>query len=115
MRKVPEPQRQCAHARAGSRPGSAAGSTSFVNSSCGLRFETTARASQPLAVVGDDADRAALLHEHLATGAAGADLDAARRAAAFAIAWVIAPMPPMAWPQAPFLPFTSPNTWCSST
>jgi len=32
-----------------------------------------------------------------------------------AIACVIAPMPPMAWPQAPFLPFTSPKTWCSST
>ena len=35
--------------------------------------------------------------------------------AAFAIACVIAPMPPIACPQAPFLPFTSPNTWCSST
>ena len=32
-----------------------------------------------------------------------------------AMAWVIAPMPPMAWPQAPCTPFTSPNTWCSST
>ncbi len=38
-----------------------------------------------------------------------------RAAQALAMAWVIAPMPPMAWPQAPFLPFTSPNTWCSST
>ena len=35
--------------------------------------------------------------------------------AARAIACVIAPMPPMACPQAPCLPFTSPNTWCSST
>ena len=26
-----------------------------------------------------------------------------------AIASLIAPMPPMAWPQTPFLPFTSPN------
>src|SRR3982074_2673741 len=29
--------------------------------------------------------------------------------AAFAMAWVIAPMPPIAWPQTPFLPFTSPK------
>ena len=34
---------------------------------------------------------------------------------AFAIACVIAPMPPTAWPHAPRLPFTSPITWCSST
>jgi len=27
-----------------------------------------------------------------------------------AIAWVMAPMPPTAWPQTPFLPFTSPKT-----
>ena len=25
------------------------------------------------------------------------------------MAWVIAPMPPIAWPQTPFLPFTSPK------
>ena len=35
--------------------------------------------------------------------------------AAFAIAWVIAPMPPMAWPQTPFLPFTSPKQWWRRT
>jgi len=38
-----------------------------------------------------------------------------RRSASFAIACVIAPMPPTAWPQAPRLPFTSPITWCNST
>jgi hypothetical protein len=30
-------------------------------------------------------------------------------AADFAIACVIAPMPPIAWPHTPFLPFTSPK------
>ncbi len=29
--------------------------------------------------------------------------------AAFAMAWVIAPIPPIAWPQTPFFPFTSPK------
>jgi hypothetical protein len=33
----------------------------------------------------------------------------------FAMICVIAPIPPTEWPQAPFLPFTSPNTWCSKT
>ncbi|KAG1478141.1 hypothetical protein G6F54_014012 [Rhizopus delemar] len=32
-----------------------------------------------------------------------------------AMAWLIAPMPPIAWPQAPFTPLHWPNTWCSST
>ena len=32
-----------------------------------------------------------------------------RLVAARAIAWVIAPMPPIAWPQLRFLPLTSPN------
>ena len=32
-----------------------------------------------------------------------------------AIACVIAPMPPIAWPQVPFRPFTSPMAWCSNT
>ena len=50
-----------------------------------------------------------------ATGASSVDLDARLPRRPRAMAWVIAPMPPMAWPQAPFLPFTSPNTWCSST
>ncbi len=34
---------------------------------------------------------------------------APRARAAFAIAWVMAPMPPTAWPQTPGLPFTSPK------
>ena len=38
-----------------------------------------------------------------------------RRVAADAMARVMAPMPPMACPQAPRLPFTSPKQWCSST
>ena len=32
-----------------------------------------------------------------------------------AIACVIAPMPPIAWPQAPLRPFASPKQWCSRT
>ena len=36
-------------------------------------------------------------------------MSAPRAARAFAIACVIAPMPPIAWPHAPFLPFTSPK------
>ena len=35
--------------------------------------------------------------------------------AALAIACVIAPMPPIAWPHTPRLPFASPSTWCRST
>ena len=42
-------------------------------------------------------------------------ISAPRAAAAFAMAWVIAPMPPIAWPQTPFLPFTSPKLWCRRT
>jgi hypothetical protein len=36
-------------------------------------------------------------------------MSAPRLAADFAIACVIAPIPPMAWPHVPFLPFTSPK------
>ena len=32
-----------------------------------------------------------------------------------AIAWVIEPMPPIAWPQAPGTPAASPNKWWSRT
>ena len=40
---------------------------------------------------------------------------APRASAARAIACVMAPMPPSAWPHTPDLPFTSPKQWCSST
>ena len=94
--------------------GSAAGSTSRVKSSFGLRLETTSAGAERLARLGDDADRAALLDDHLAHRAS-VRISTPRAAQHFAIACVIAPMPPMAWPQTPFLPFTSPKAWCSST
>ena len=62
-----------------------------------------------------DAGRHAVGGHDLLHLGAGAYLDAARFAAADAMARVMAPMPPMAWPQAPRLPFTSPKQWCSST
>ena len=61
------------------------------------------------AIVEDDADGAVALHDHLAHAGLQHDIDATARGRRFAIACVIAPMPPMAWPQTPFLPFTSPN------
>ena len=48
------------------------------------------------------------------TGASHSMWTPSRRASA-AIACVIAPMPPMAWPQMPLFPLTSPKAWCSST
>ena len=62
-----------------------------------------------VAVVEDDAGGAVALDDHLAHRRRRSRSRRRARAAARAIACVIAPMPPMAWPQRPFLPFTSPK------
>ena len=38
-----------------------------------------------------------------------APADSAERA----IAWLIAPIPPITWPQTPGMPSSSPSAWCS--
>ena len=86
MRKVPEPQRQSSHALAKSA-GSAARSMSSRYSSFGFRLETTAaRARCVSPVLGDHADGAALLDEHLAHRASTADSTPCARGG-LAIAW----------------------------
>ena len=87
----------------------AARSISRRYSSFGLRFEITARGADRLALLGHDAGGAALLDDHFAHAPHSTRMSAPCAAAAFAIACVIAPMPPIAWPHAPFLPFTSPK------
>ena len=69
----------------------------------------------PFAIRGDDADGAALADQDLARPPQFVRISTPRSMQARAIACVIAPMPPIAWPQAPFLPFTSPKQWCRST
>jgi hypothetical protein len=94
--------------------GSAAGSMSEPYSSFGFKFDTTLRAriASPFSVTTPTARPAST-----STSRTGLEvlISTPRSAAALAMAWLMAPMPPMACPQAPFLPLTSPNTWCSST
>src|SRR5437868_2092924 len=82
-------------------------------SSFGLRLEITARAriASPVSVTTPTAFPFSTITSR--TGAL-TWISAPAAAADFAIACVIAPMPPIAWPQTPFLPFTSPKQWCSS-
>ena len=62
-----------------------------------------------LAVLEHDANGAVVLDDHLAHAGVERDRRRRPRAPRLAIACEIAPMPPMAWPQTPFLPFTSPK------
>ena len=57
---------------------------------------------------GDHARGSAAVDDHLFRRRVEEDVDASF-AAARAIAWVIAPMPPIAWPHAPGTPAASPN------
>ena len=88
--------------------------TSAVYSSFGLRLPATAlaRSVRPSASATPTARPPST-----STSATSAPVSTTtpRAAHSAAIACVIAPMPPMAWPQAPWRPLTSPNTWCSST
>ena len=113
MRKVAEWLRYAATRRRVSGA-SRVGSSNLPSSSCGCRFPATDRALilRPLAVITPQARPASTQISR--TGAA-VSISAPRARAKAAIAWVIAPMPPLACPQAPTRPFTSPNAWCSST
>ena len=113
MRKVPEPQRQRSM-RSRNSAGSAAGLEQLQVQQLRVEVGDHGRGAKRLAGLGHRTDRTAALDQHLAHRRS-TRISTPRAAADRAIAWVIAPMPPMAWPQAPLLPFTSPNTWCSST
>ena len=108
MRNVPEPHR---HREMRSRKSSfnTEGSIKRPKRSLGFKLETMlrARSISPLSVTTPTARP-----DSTTTSRTGLDsrISTPRSRAALAIAWVIAPMPPMAWPQAPFLPFTSPKT-----
>ena len=110
MRKVPEPHFQrCMRSRKSARQRRRRG-TSRSNSS--LRIDVgrrpRARGSRVPSVQHDAARRGPSRRSPRAPPAPVSISTPCSRAA-FAIAWVIAPMPPMAWPQTPFLPFTSPK------
>jgi hypothetical protein len=107
IRNVPEPLRQFLM-RPRKSAGSASGGTSRVYSSFGLTLEATyfARTVSPVSRITPTARSRSTITSR--TPASSTSSTPWPRAA-FAIAWVIAPMPPMAWPQTPFLPFTSPN------
>ena len=108
MRNVPEPQRQFAM-RSRTGAGTADGSSSRSYSSFGLTLATTLRARivSPLSVTTPTALPFSTMISRTPTPVRISTPDAA---ADFAIACVIAPMPPMACPHAPLTPFTSPNT-----
>ncbi len=113
MRNVPEPQRQFA-IRSRVAGGTSAGSSNRSYSSFGFTLATTARAritsppvvTTPVARPPSTSTRSTPAQVRITAPASIAER---------AIAWVMAPMPPMAWPQAPLTPLLCPNTWCSST
>ncbi len=108
MRNVPEPQRHWPM-RSLNSLGSASGAISFRYRSLGFRFETTALARNvsPASVTAPTARPPSTM-----TSRTGLPtwMSTPRDAADFAMACVIAPIPPIAWPQTPFLPLTSPKT-----
>ena len=107
MRNVPEPERQFEIRRRNSAS-SAAGSTSRVKSSFGFRFETTIfRAHRLAASVTTPTARP--FSTITSRTAASVRISTPRASQQRAIACVIAPMPPIAWPHTPVLPFTSPK------
>ena len=107
MRKVPEPLRQRLM-RSRNSGVSAPDGTSRVYSSFGLTLEATylARMVSPLSSTTPTARSRSTITSRTP---ASVSISAPWPRAARAIACVIAPMPPMAWPQTPFLPFTSPK------
>ncbi len=113
MRKVPEPalnERMRRRKSAGSSDGAIMRSYSSFGPT--LPMTVSPITSSPLSSLAPSARPPATIT--CATGASRL-ICTPMPCTIFAIACVIAPMPPTAWPQAPFLPFTSPKTWCSST
>ena len=94
MRNVPEPQRQWLDPLA-ELLRQRLGRDQLLIQQLRIEVGDHRRGAQRLADLGDDADRPVALDDDLAHRLPSAD-DDARAAAAFAIAWVIAPMPPMA-------------------
>ena len=97
-------------ARAEVGVGTCSGATSRSNSSFGLTLATTRARAIVSPLVEHDARGAARLDDHRAHRARRCGSSTPRAAHSAAIACVIAPMPPIAWPHCPRLPFTSPNT-----
>src|SRR5262249_35219293 len=86
----------------------------------GIEVGDDDRRAMDVAGFGRNADGAALLDDDLSDRRIGLDRDAERRAGLRhrpppPLSLVGPPSPPMAWPHGPFLPFTSPSTWGSST
>jgi hypothetical protein len=80
-------------------------SSSSFSSKARVRVRDDAFRRDLAPIVEDHARGAPLLHRDTRDARAGADLDA-EGLACLRIACVIAPMPPIACPQVPFLPFT---------
>ena len=113
MRNVPEPHLYAA-IRARKSSGWCSAATRRSNSSFGLTFATTRFAS----TTSPESSSTPVARPPLTTTRATGEpvrISTPRAAHAFAIACVIAPMPPIAWPHCPCLPLTSPKTWWSST
>ena len=101
MRKVPEPAFHV-FMRAAIAPGTASGGTKVWNRCCGLTLAMTARAR--IAVPSSSTTPAARSRSTMTSRtAAPTSMRTPWAPAALAIACVIAPMPPMAWPQTPLL------------
>ena len=107
IRNVPEPLRQLPM-RARKAGGSASSGISRVYSSFGFTPEATylARMVWPFSSTTPAARSRSTITSRTP---AFSLISAPWPSAALAIACVMAPMPPMACPQTPFLPFTSPN------
>ena len=99
--------RRCAR---GSPPADARARRARSNSSFGLTLATTRARAIDFAALELDARRAPAFDDHARGPAASVRSVTPRAAHSFAIACVIAPMPPLAWPHWPRLPFTSPKT-----
>ena len=113
IRNTPDALRHDA-IRARKSAGRTAGSISRPNVSLGCRLDTTARAeNRSPASVTTSATRP--FRVTISATPVRNRISTPRSAQARAIASVIAPMPPIAWPQAPLRPFASPKQWWSST
>ena len=81
----------------------------------GATLAATARAAMQLAGLQRDTPQRPTAFDHQGADRRIRADDGAARLGRPAIACVIAPMPPIAWPHTPGLPLTSPKQWCSST
>ena len=113
MRNVPEPQRQFSMRRRNSL-GQCERIDKVEVEELGINPCGDGRGADRFALVRLNADGAPIFDNDPAHPRRKPDVHAVVTAA-FAMAWVMAPMPPIAWPQTPFLPFTSPKLWCRRT